>query len=135
MHSGLSEGERYDTWRRARQGKISIVVGPRSALFAPFPNLGLIVIDEAHDDSYYQSDIPPHYHAVEVAITLCSLDRFCLSAGLSDAGYRDSLSHRAEATAVPAPPCAHPCSSPGYPGTDETAANAYRGATVALPSS
>jgi primosomal protein N' (replication factor Y) (superfamily II helicase) len=73
MHSGLSEGERYDTWRRARQGKISIIIGPRSALFAPFPNLGLIVIDEAHDDSYYQSEIPPHYHAVEVAIIYARL--------------------------------------------------------------
>jgi primosomal protein N' (replication factor Y) len=73
MHSGLSQGERYDTWRRARQGKINIVVGPRSALFTPFPNLGLIVIDEAHDDSYYQSEIPPHYHAVEVAIRYAHL--------------------------------------------------------------
>jgi primosomal protein N' (replication factor Y) (superfamily II helicase) len=73
LHSGLSQGERYDTWRRARQGKISIVVGPRSALFTPFPNLGLIVIDEAHDDTYYQSDIPPHYHAREVAIRYARL--------------------------------------------------------------
>ena len=65
MHSGLSPGERYDTWRRARQGEISIVVGPRSALFTPFPALGLIVVDESHDDSYYQSESSPYYHARE----------------------------------------------------------------------
>jgi primosomal protein N' (replication factor Y) len=73
VHSGLSPGERYDTWRRARQGRISIVVGPRSALFTPFDNLGLIVVDECHDDSYYQSEIPPHYHAREVAIIYARL--------------------------------------------------------------
>jgi primosomal protein N' (replication factor Y) (superfamily II helicase) len=72
-HSGLSSGERFDTWRRAREGKVSIVVGPRSALFTPFPNLGLIVVDEAHDDSYYQSETPPHYHAREVSISYARL--------------------------------------------------------------
>ncbi len=68
VHSGLSEGERYDTWRRARSGKLSIVVGPRSALFTPFPDVGLVVIDEFHDPSYYQSDARPHYHARDTAI-------------------------------------------------------------------
>ena len=68
VHSGLSPGERYDTWRRARAGDVSLVVGPRSALFTPFANLGLIVVDECHDDSYYQSETPPYYHAREVAI-------------------------------------------------------------------
>jgi primosomal protein N' (replication factor Y) len=66
VHSKLSEGERYDTWRRAREGKLKIVIGPRSALFTPFPNIGLIVADECHDSSYYQSD-PPFYHAVTSA--------------------------------------------------------------------
>ncbi len=66
LHSGLSDGERYDTWRRARAGSLSVVVGPRSALFTPFGQLGLIVVDECHDDSYYQPD-PPFYHAREVA--------------------------------------------------------------------
>jgi len=69
MHSRLSPGERYDTWRRARQGQISVVVGPRSALFAPFPRLGLIVVDEFHDDTYYQSETQPHYHACDAAVT------------------------------------------------------------------
>ena len=68
MHSRLSAGERYDTWRRARLGEISLVVGPRSALFTPFPKLGLIVVDEFHDDTYYQSEVQPHYHARDVAV-------------------------------------------------------------------
>jgi primosomal protein N' (replication factor Y) len=68
QHSALSTGERYDTWRRARAGLISVLVGPRSALFAPFPRLGLIVLDECHDDSYYQGEAEPRYHAVETAI-------------------------------------------------------------------
>jgi primosomal protein N' (replication factor Y) len=67
LHSQLSEGERYDTWRLAREGKISIIVGPRSALFTPFPDIGLIVVDECHDDSYYQAEIAPRYHAVRAA--------------------------------------------------------------------
>ncbi|MBM3143851.1 MAG: primosomal protein N' [Chloroflexi bacterium] len=67
IHSRLSQGERYDTWRRARAGELSVVVGPRSALFTPFSNLGLIVVDECHDDSYYQVDPAPSYHAREVA--------------------------------------------------------------------
>jgi len=67
VHSKLSPGERYDTWRRARAGEISVVVGPRSALFTPFDRLGLIVLDECHDSSYYQADQAPSYHARELA--------------------------------------------------------------------
>jgi len=67
IHSQLSPGERYDTWRRARSGELTVIVGPRSALFTPFSDLGLIVIDECHDDSYYQVDPAPSYHAREVA--------------------------------------------------------------------
>ncbi len=68
IHSRLSSGERYDTWRRARTGELAVIVGPRSALFTPFSDIGLIVIDECHDDSYYQSDPAPSYHAREVAV-------------------------------------------------------------------
>ncbi|MGA7194577.1 MAG: primosomal protein N' [Anaerolineales bacterium] len=68
LHSKLSEGERYDTWRRARNGMLKIIIGPRSALFAPLSNLGLIVADECNDDSYYQSE-PPFYNAVNAAQT------------------------------------------------------------------
>jgi primosomal protein N' (replication factor Y) len=63
LHSKLSEGERYDTWRRARAGLLNIIVGPRSALFAPLPDIGLIVIDECHDDSYKDTHQAPRYHA------------------------------------------------------------------------
>lgn len=66
IHSKLSEGERYDTWRRARSGKLKVIIGARSALFTPLPNVGLIVVDECHDASFYQSD-PPYYHAVTAA--------------------------------------------------------------------
>ena len=77
VHSALSAGERYDTWRRARLGLIDLVIGPRSALFTPLPNLGLIVIDECHDDSYKQSPPipPPYYHALPTAIELARLSR------------------------------------------------------------
>jgi len=68
MHSRLSQGERFDTWRRARLGEITVIVGPRSALFTPFARLGLIVVDEFHDDTYYQSEAQPHYHARDVAV-------------------------------------------------------------------
>ena len=66
MHSKLSAGERYDTWRRARAGLLKVVIGPRSALFTPLPDVGLIVVDECHDGSYHQSE-PPFYHAVKAA--------------------------------------------------------------------
>ena len=68
VHSELSPGERYDTWRRARAGLLPVIVGPRSALFMPLSKLGLIVIDECHDDSYYQSEGAPFYHSVQVAL-------------------------------------------------------------------
>ncbi len=67
MHSRLSAGERYDQYQRVKNNEIQIIIGPRSALFAPFSNLGLIVIDEEHETSY-QSDTMPKYHAREVAI-------------------------------------------------------------------
>ena len=79
VHSGLSAGERFDTWRRARLGELSLVVGPRSALFTPFANLGLIVVDECHDDTYYQSESAPHYHAREAAVSYARLaNAICL---------------------------------------------------------
>ena len=67
LHSRMSEGEKYDQYCRIKEGKADIVIGPRSALFVPFDNLGLIVIDEEHENSY-KSESPPCYHAREVAI-------------------------------------------------------------------
>lgn len=72
VHSKLSEGERYDTWRRARSGKLKVIIGARSALFTPLPNVGLIVLDECHDGSYYQGE-PPYYHAVSAAMEYARL--------------------------------------------------------------
>ena len=68
IHSKLSEGERYDTWRRVGLGELPVLIGPRSALFMPQENLGLIVVDECHDESYDQQDRPPHYRGVPTAI-------------------------------------------------------------------
>ena len=67
INSRLSNGERYDQFERAKNGDIDIMIGPRSALFTPFSNLGLIIIDEEHENSY-KSESVPRYHAREVAI-------------------------------------------------------------------
>jgi primosomal protein N' (replication factor Y) len=67
LHSGLSQKERYLEWNKIREARVSIVVGARSAIFAPFKNLGVIVIDEEHDSSYKQ-DSSPRYHARDTAI-------------------------------------------------------------------
>lgn len=77
VHSGLSAGERYDTWRRARAGDVHVVVGARSALFTPLPDVGLVILDEEHDDSYKQSPpiLPPYYHARDTAIALMHITR------------------------------------------------------------
>lgn len=67
MHSRLSDGEKYDQYLRAKKGQIDIMIGPRSVLFTPFERLGLIIIDEEHENSY-KSEKPPKYHARETAI-------------------------------------------------------------------
>lgn len=73
IHSRLSEGERYDQFQRARAGDIDVMIGPRSALFTPFPNLGLIIIDEEHEPTY-QSENAPRYHARETAVQRAVLE-------------------------------------------------------------
>lgn len=67
LHSGLSAGEKYDEWRRIRRGEAQVVVGARSAVFAPLKNIGVIIIDEEHESSYKQEDTP-RYHARRVAL-------------------------------------------------------------------
>lgn len=67
LHSALSEGEKYDEWRRINRGEVSIVIGARSAVFAPLNNIGIIIIDEEHSDSYKQ-DNNPRYDARQIAI-------------------------------------------------------------------
>ena len=68
LHHRLSGGERHDQWHKICTGKARIAVGARSAVFAPSPNLGLIVVDEEHDPSYKQSELSPMYHARDVAV-------------------------------------------------------------------
>ena len=67
LHSGLSAGEKYDEWRKIQRAEVKVVVGARSAIFAPFQNLGLIILDEEHESSYKQDD-SPRYHARDMAI-------------------------------------------------------------------
>ena len=73
LHSKLSLGEQFDEWQRIRDGEFDVVIGSRSAIFAPQPDLGLIVIDEEHEWTYKQSDKSPRYHARDVAIKLAEL--------------------------------------------------------------
>jgi primosomal protein N' (replication factor Y) len=73
FHSGLSLGERFDEWHRIAKGECDVVIGPRSALFVPQSNLGLIIIDEEHEWTYKQADKSPRYHARDVTIKLAEL--------------------------------------------------------------
>ena len=67
LHSGLSDGEKYDEWRKIEEGKVSIVIGARSAIFAPFNNIGIIIIDEEQSQTYKQENTPK-YSAIDIAI-------------------------------------------------------------------
>jgi len=67
LHSALSTGERYDQWLRIKRGEADVVIGARSAVFAPVPDLGLLIVDESHENTYKQEDVPPRYDAREVA--------------------------------------------------------------------
>ncbi len=73
LHSRLKPGEKFDEWWRIRDGEFRVVIGPRSALFSPQPDLGLIVLDEEHDSSYKQSEPAPRYHARDAALELAKL--------------------------------------------------------------
>jgi len=77
LHSRLSPGERYDEWRRIRRGDVRVVIGARSAIFAPLENVGLIIIDEEHEQSYI-ADNTPRYDAREVAKLRCGREGACL---------------------------------------------------------
>jgi primosomal protein N' (replication factor Y) len=104
MHSQMSVGERYDAWRLAHQGKIKIVIGPRSAIFAPLENIGLIVVDEEHEASYKQFDSPPRYNARDVAIVrAASINAVVIlgSATPSAESYHNALSGKYEMLQLP----------------------------------
>lgn len=80
LHSGLSNGEKYDEWRKVERGDAQVVVGARSAIFAPLKDLGVIIIDEEHEASYKQ-DSNPRYHARDVAILRAQYNRAALVLG------------------------------------------------------
>ncbi len=81
LHSALSAGEKFDEWQRIRRGEVTIAVGARSAIFAPFEQIGLIIIDEEHEQSYKQDSPAPSYHAREVAAERCRLEDALLVLG------------------------------------------------------
>ena len=74
IHSSLSKGERYDAWRRIKRGEVDLVIGTRSAIFAPLQNIGLIVIDEEHEHTY-KSESDPKYHAKDIAAYRCGKNK------------------------------------------------------------
>jgi primosomal protein N' (replication factor Y) len=107
VHSRLSDGERYDTWQRARAGRLKVIIGPRSALFAPLPNTGFIAVDECHDGSYYQSE-PPFYHAVNAAMAYARLcGAVCVLGSATP-----PIVFRQQATLTPGPFAKHPLGAP-----------------------
>ena len=67
LHSSLSDGEKYDEYRRIKKGLAKIIIGTRSAIFAPCKDIGVIIVDEEHSESYKQ-DTTPSYHAIDVAL-------------------------------------------------------------------
>ncbi|MBI2855633.1 MAG: primosomal protein N' [Chloroflexi bacterium] len=97
LHSGLSPGEHFDQWWRIREGDYGVVIGSRSAVFAPQPDLGLIVVDEEHEWTYKQQDAPPLYHAREVALKLAELTGAVVILGSATpdvVSYNDALRHK-----------------------------------------
>jgi primosomal protein N' (replication factor Y) len=98
LHSGLSDGERHDEWQRIRRGDVGVVVGTRSAVFAPLDRIGLIVVDEEHDASYKQEE-SPRYHGRDVAIVRGQREAALVvlaSATPSMESYQNALSGRYE---------------------------------------
>ncbi len=103
LHSGLSMGERYDEWRRLRRGEAHIAIGSRSAVFAPLPDLGLVIVDEEHELTY-KNDGSPHYHARDVALQLAELTGSSVilgSATPSVATYERAMRHVYHLLALP----------------------------------
>ncbi len=93
VHSGLSLGERYDTWRAIKEGMFQVVVGPRSAVFAPVKDLGIIVVDEEHEQTYKQSE-SPRYHARDVATMRAKLEGAIVVLGTATPSMESYLNAR-----------------------------------------
>ena len=123
-HSALSDGERYDTWRQMLAGEPQVVIGTRSAIFAPLPNLGIIILDEEHDSSFKQDSPMPTYHARKVAAWRAELENCPLVLGSAtpslDSWVKSQLTVNSEQLTVsseqltvstpstPSPPSPHP---------------------------
>ncbi len=120
IHSKLSPGERYDTWRRIRTGALPIVVGARSALFSPLPLPGLIVIDECHDHSYHQEDNPPQYHTVAAAMTYAQQTGAVLVLGSATPGIEMLAQFKQRKWPILSLPNRVAASLPGEPGKTTT---------------
>ncbi len=88
LHSKLSQGERFDQWKNIKSGKAKIVIGARSAIFAPVENLGVIIIDEEHDSSY-KSDMAPRYKAQDIAKYLAKKNNIPLVLRQCNTRYRN----------------------------------------------
>jgi primosomal protein N' (replication factor Y) len=104
VHSQMSAGERYDAWRLALRGEHRVVIGPRSAIFAPLSNIGLIVVDEEHESSYKQYDQTPRYHGRDVAVLRGKLHNAVVvlgSATPSVESYSNALAGKYELLEMP----------------------------------
>ena len=105
LHSGLTAGQRFDQWWKLRRGDYDVVIGSRSAVFAPQQDLGLIVIDEEHEWTYKQQDASPRYHARDIALRLADLTGAVVLMGSASpdvATYRRALSGRYRLLTLPA---------------------------------
>ena len=104
LHSGLTDGERFDQWWKVRQGDYRVVVGSRSAVFAPLPDVGLIVVDEEHEWTYKQHDSVPRYHARTTALQLAELTGAAVVLGSASPdvqSYRRALGGRVRLLRLP----------------------------------
>lgn len=94
LHHRLSQGERYDEWHRIRRGEANIVIGARSAIFSPVPNLGLIIVDEEHEQSYKHSEEQPCYQARDIAVKRGSLANATVILGSATPSLESSYNAR-----------------------------------------
>jgi primosomal protein N' (replication factor Y) len=95
LHSRMSLGERFDSWRKLHNGDFKIVIGARSAVFAPLKNLGLIVVDEEHENTYRQNDAVPRYHARDVAVVRANLNGAVVILGSATPGLESYYNAKA----------------------------------------
>lgn len=104
LHSAMSDAEKFEAWQSLKQGKAQIALGPRSAVFAPLDNVGLIVVDEEHESTYKQFDVSPRYHARDVAVMRAKFENaVCLlgSATPSIESYRNATTGKYELLSLP----------------------------------